>query len=211
MPSTQESDASQEPSTAIEPVDENIAIIARQAIVDESRSVYGYELFDRSRAADTHTAASDAALLFNALSYADTEALVGKKVVFINCTHASLSGGHLDLIHPDKVVLEVPPLHDGATAEEIEGRIPTMQALRERGFKLAFDQQALRRAYTSWLPLAAFIKLDMQAFKPELTEPFVKFATTYSKATLVAEKVESEQQYELMRGLGVKLFQGFWF
>ena len=211
MPSTQESDASQVPSTATEPIDENIAIIARQAIVDETRSVYGYELFDRSRAADTHTAASDAALLFNALSYADTEALVGKKVVFINCTHASLSGGHLDLIHPDKVVLEVPPLPDGATAQEIEGRIPTMQALRERGFKLAFDHQALRRAYTSWLPLAAFIKLDMQAFKPELTEPLVKFATTYSKATLVAEKVESEEQYELMRGLGVKLFQGFWF
>lgn len=211
MPSTQVSDATQEPSKAVEPVDENLAIIARQAIVDENRAVYGYELFDRSRSADSHTAASDAALLFNALSYADTEALVGKKVVFINCTHASLSGGHLDLIHPEKVVLEVPPLPEGATPEDIEGRIPTLQALRERGFKLAFDQQALRRAYTGWLPLAAFIKLDMQAFEPERSATFVKFATTHSKAILVAEKVESAEQYELMRDLGVKLFQGYWF
>ena len=87
----------------------NMAVIARQAIVDHNRAVYGYELFDRSTASDAHTAASDAALLFNALSYAGTEALVGKKTVFINCTHESLAGGHLELIHPEKVVLEVCP------------------------------------------------------------------------------------------------------
>jgi len=57
----------------------NLAIIARQPIVDAQRAVYGYELFDRTTASDHHTAASDAALLFNALSNAGTEALVGKK------------------------------------------------------------------------------------------------------------------------------------
>ena len=40
-----------------------MASIARQAIVDEKRDVYGYELFDRSVAHNAHTAASDAALL----------------------------------------------------------------------------------------------------------------------------------------------------
>ena len=109
MPTTPEQDAPEVASPAVAPVDENLAIIARQAIVDETRAVYGYELFDRSTASDAHTAASDAALLFNALSYAGTEALVGKKTVFINCTHDSLSGGHLELIHPEKVVLEIPP------------------------------------------------------------------------------------------------------
>ena len=211
MSSTPESDGQEVSPQEDLAVDENLAIIARQAIIDAARAVYGYELFDRSTASDSFTAASDAALLFNALSYAGTEALVGKKTVFINCTHDSLSGGHLELIHPEKVVLEVPPLPNSATAEEIEGRVPTLEALRKRGFRLAFDQQALRRAYTSWLPLAAFIKLDMQAFKPELAATLVKFATTYSKATLVAEKVETAEQFELMRDLGVKLFQGYWF
>ncbi len=186
-------------------------MIARQPIVDETRAVYGYELFDRSTASESHTAASDAALLFNALSHAGTEALVGKTTVFINCTHDSLSGGHLELIHPEKVVLEVPTLHAEATPEEIQGRVPTLQALRTRGFRLAFDQRVLRRAYISWLPLAAFIKLDMQAFKPELAAPLVEFASTRTKAILVAEKVETAEQFETMRGLGVKLFQGYWF
>ena len=189
----------------------NMAVIARQAIVDHNRAVYGYELFDRSTASDAHTAASDAALLFNALSYAGTEALVGKKTVFINCTHESLAGGHLELIHPEKVVLEVPPLPDTATQEEIDQRVPVLQALRERGFRLALNQNALRKPYASWMPLASFIKLDLQTFKPELAGPLVKFASQYAKATLVAEKVETAEQFQMMSNLGVKLFQGFWF
>ncbi len=189
----------------------NLAIIARQPIVDAQRAVYGYELFDRTTASDHHTAASDAALLFTALSNAGTEALVGKKTVFINCTHESLAGGHLELIHPEKVVLEVPPLAGDASAEDIEGRVSALQALRQRGFRLAFDQQVLRRPYASWLPLASFIKLDMQAFKPELAAPLVQFARAHSQATLIAEKVETAEQFQRMADLGVTLFQGFWF
>ncbi|AVP58531.1 EAL and HDOD domain-containing protein [Pulveribacter suum] len=190
---------------------DNLVIIARQAILDEQRAVYGYELFDRSTAADAHTAASDAALLFNALSYAGSEALVGRKTVFINCTLESLSGAHLELIHPEKVVLEVPTPGASATPEEIAGHIPTLQDLRARGFRIAFNQEVLRRAYAAWVPLASFIKLDLQAFKPELAQPLVKFATAHSQAKLVAEKVETAEQYERMAALGVKLFQGYWF
>ncbi|MCW5319888.1 HDOD domain-containing protein [Verminephrobacter aporrectodeae subsp. tuberculatae] len=211
MSSSSEQDTPQTASPVLEPVDENLAIIARQAIVDEHRTVYGYELFDRSTASNAHTATSDAALLFNALSYAGTEALVGKKTMFINCTHDSLLGAHLELIHPEKVVLEVPPLPDDSTPAEIEGRIPTLQALRTRGFRLAFDQRALRRAYTGWLPLAAFIKLDLQAVKPEQAGPLISFISMHSRAMLIAEKVETAEQYELMRRLGVKLYQGYWF
>ncbi|MCO5104508.1 MAG: HDOD domain-containing protein [Burkholderiaceae bacterium] len=189
----------------------DVAVIARQAIVDAKRAVFGYELFDRSTAHDAHTAASDAALLFNALSYGGAEALVGKLTVFINCTHESLAGGHLELIHPDKVVLEVPTLSDGATPEAIAACLDIFSELKTRGFRLAFDQQVLRRAYASWLPMAAFIKLDMSAFKPELAGPLVQFARTYSQAEIVAEKVETAEQFQRMADLGVKLFQGYWF
>ena len=191
--------------------DDNVAVIARQAIVDEHRAVFGYELFDRSTAADAHSAASDAALLFNALSYAGSEALVGQKMVFINCTHDSLESDHLELIHPDKVVLEVPTLAESATADDIEQRSIALQGLRKRGFRLAFNQLVLRRSYASWLPLATFIKLDMTAFKPELAAALVKFTHAHTTARTVAEKVETAAQHTLMEALGVKLFQGFWF
>jgi len=189
----------------------DMAVIARQAIVDAKRAIVGYELFDRSIAHDAHTAASDAALLFNALSYGGAEALVGKLTVFINCTHESLAGGHLELIHPDKVVLEVPTLPEGATPEAIAACIGVFEGLKTRGFRLAFDQQVLRRPYAGWLPMASYIKLDMTAFKPELAAPLVQFARSYSQAELVAEKVETAEQFQRMADLGVKLFQGYWF
>ena len=187
------------------------AAIARQAIVDEHRAVFGYEMFDRSQGDGSHTAATDAALLFHALSSAGPEALVGQKTMFINCTHESLQGAHLELIHPDKVVLEIPTLDDSATVEDIEKSGLVLSELRKRGFRLAFNQQVLRRLYASWLPLASFIKLDMSAFKPELAAALVKFTRTHSTAQIVAEKVETAEQHALMEGLGVKLFQGYWF
>ena len=209
---TSDTNASSPTASPVADRDEaNMASIARQAIVDEKRDVYGYELFDRSVAHNAHTAASDAALLFNALSYAGAEALVGKKTVFINCTHDSLSGGHLELIHPDRVVLEVPALPADATQENIEACLPTFATLRQRGFRLAFDQNLLRRNYASWLPMASFVKLDMQSFAIEHAEKLVKFAQTYTRAQIVAEKVETAEQFEHMLGLGVKLFQGYWF
>lgn len=191
--------------------DQDLVVIARQAILDKQRAVFGYELFDRNTAADAHTASSDAAMLFNALSYAGSETLVGRNTVFINCTHDSLVGGHLELIHPDKVVLEVPVLDADATPERIAAQVGIFQGLRERGFRLAFDQNVLRRAYVSWLPLADFIKLDMLEIKPELAGPLVKFARANTRARLVAEKVETAEQYESMAQLGVELFQGYWF
>ncbi|WP_312568940.1 HDOD domain-containing protein [Comamonas sp.] len=191
--------------------DDSVSMVGRQAILNERREVFGYELFDRSTAADAHTAASDAAMLFNALSYAGTEALVGRKLVFINCTHESLRGGHLELIHPDKVILEIPTLGEEATAAEIAAAIPLFEGLRQRGFRLAFDQNLLRRAYVNWLPMASFIKLDMLTFPLENAQALVKFARTHTMAQIVAEKVETQAQFEHMHELGVKLFQGFWF
>ncbi|KRI01328.1 EAL and HDOD domain-containing protein [Curvibacter sp. PAE-UM] len=184
--------------------------IARQAILDEGRNVIGYELYDRSLGAEAHTAASDAELLFNVLSHAEHQALMGRKTMFINCTHESLVGRHLELIHPERVVLEIPPL-EGNSPSEIEARLPVLMEVRRKGFKLAFSQVMLTRPYAAWLPLASYIKLDLSQLKPELIEPLVKFAQKHSTAKLIAEKVETAAQHELAAQHGIKLFQGYWF
>jgi len=75
--------------------------IARQPILDAKRAVCGYELFDRSLGSNAYSAASDAALLFNLLSNVDTEILNSKHPMFINCTHQTLAGGHLEHLPPD--------------------------------------------------------------------------------------------------------------
>jgi len=195
-------------ATATQPNDPTA--IARQAILGADRAVFGYELFDRSLAADSHTAASDAAMLFNVLSHADTEVLLDRKTIFINCTHQTLAGAHLELIQPDRVVLEIPPLPD-ATTDEIEERLQALSDIAKRGFRLAFDESILTQTYASWLPLASFIKLDLTKIQPEALSALTRLAQSKSSAQLIAEKVETAEQYELTANLGIKLFQGFWF
>lgn len=184
--------------------------IARQAIVNDAGEVFGYELFDRSRPSQTHDAASDAQLLFNALSHVDNGALIDNRTLFVNCALDSLASGHLELVHPERIVLEIPPV-PGHAAAEIERRQNGLADARKRGFRLAFSHTVLTAAYLPWLPLANFIKFDLRLLKPELVEPTVRLAQKKTSAQLIMEKVETAEQHQQAKDLGVLLFQGYWF
>ena len=185
------------------------ALIARQAIVDGDGRVIGHELFNRSRNSAAHTAASDMLLALTALSHAGVDELLGDTLIFVNCTHESLVEGHLSLLNPAKVILEVPPLGHTA-AEEVKTRLPILQALHQRGFRLAFNHTILESAYAAWLPLADFIKMDLSVLRSERAMVLVKYAHRESKAQLIAEKIETAHQLELLSELGVQMFQGYW-
>jgi EAL and modified HD-GYP domain-containing signal transduction protein len=200
----------QQTSTPAGQISTTSLAIARQAILDESREIFGYELFDRSIVSNEHSASSDAQMMFSVLSLGNEDAVSSKKVIFINCTHDSLAGGHLDLVSPDRVVLEIQPLPI-SQADQIQNKFPNLEGIRRRGFRMAFDYSILTRPYESWLPLASFIKFDLSILKPEAVGSFIKLAQAKSQAQLIAEKVESLRQYEMVSGLGVKLFQGYWF
>lgn len=199
------------PSTTESPDLASLAI-ARQPILDAKRAIFAYELFDRSQTTHNFSAASDAALLFNLLSSADAEVLNMHRPIFINCTHQTLAGGHLELIEPERVVLEIPPMQEQSeNIETIETYRQTLVDMHKRGFRLAFDDSVLKPVYASWLPLASFIKLDMQAKTPEEIGTAIRRATRATPARLIAEKVETAAQFELACQLGCSLFQGYWF
>jgi c-di-GMP-related signal transduction protein len=185
-------------------------LIGRQPIVDARRVVFGYELFDRSHQPNDHSAASDVALVFHALAHAGSEVLMGQFAIFVNTTRNGLAGGHLDLVQPDRLVLEIGPVEDD-TQDEIEARSHALQALRKRGFRLAFNQTVLKPAYATWQGLADFIKLDLTVVDIMQIPQLLQAAKARTAARLIAEKTESAAQYEQLAGYGVDLFQGFWF
>ena len=186
--------------------------IARQPILDAKRAVFGYELFDRSAVGSSFSAASDAALIFNLLCAADSEIQSSRTPLFINCTHQTLAGGHLELIDPERVVLEIPALTiDQDSAEDIDAFQQTLAAVHKRGFRLAFDHRVLAPAYASWLALASFIKIDISCFTQAQLFGLTRQLDKSSRAQLIAEKVESAEQFEHASLAGMCLFQGYWF
>ena len=190
--------------------DSHDSAIARQAIVDEKGKVYGYELFDRSRRFSEHTANSDAQMLFNVLTHADTGTLMDSRTMFVNCALESLGSEHLEMVKPERIVLEVPNV-TGNDAQAIESAFVTLSDLQQRGYRLAFNQTVLTVAYRQWLPLAAYIKLDLSALKREQVEPAIRLAQKKPGAQVVVEKIETAEQHKMVADLGVKLFQGYWF
>lgn len=192
-----------------EPAIEHAAVIGRQEIVDSKRRVIGYELFNRSRAG-AHTATSDASMLFTVLSHGGAQAAVGGKTVFINCSHDTLKSGLLDVIQPEGVVLEVPAVA-GHVPLDIEAASCKLADLRKKGFRLSFNHSALTSPYGSWLPLASYIKLDLEAVPSEHLELLVRRAERFPQAKLIADKVTSIELYERLSRLGVHLFEGYWF
>ena len=185
-------------------------LIARQPIVDHLHQVVGYELFNRSRTAAMHTASSDVLLVFTALSHVGAEEILGTKLLFVNCTHESLAGGHLDLLNPAQMVLEIPPLGHAAQ-DEVTARLPILAQLRARGFRLAFGHSVLDSTYAPWLGLADYIKLDMSTLPAEQLAVLISYARRLSPAQLIAAKVETAQHYDTASRYDVPLFQGYLF
>ncbi len=185
------------------------SLIARQPILDVNRNVAAYELFDRSTAPNAFGVESDIFLSFSAMNHIGGDMLQGPMLIFINRTHQSLTGGHLDLVRSDKVVLKIGPV-PGHVKEDIDALQHTLAELKNRGFRLAFNHTVLAPVYASWQALADFVKLDLTAIKIDKLRSFVAATKLRTSARLIAEKVETAEQFAALRDQGVTLFQGYW-
>jgi c-di-GMP-related signal transduction protein len=114
------------------------------------------------------------------------------------------------MVSPENVVLEVSAV-DGDAPEVIAALTETLRQLREAGFRLAFGAYVMTRPYVAWVPLAGYIKLDMRSLKPETVPAAVRVGASHSHASLIAEKVESAEEFALLEKLGVRYFQGYYF
>lgn len=192
------------PMTALAPAP---ALIARQSIVDHRQQIIGYELSNRSGAGMPQGATSDVLLVFTALSHVDAEEIVGSRLLFVNCSHESLAAGHLDLMNPAQMVLQIPPL--GAAAhDQIAARVPILAQLRAQGFRLAFGRSVLEPDYAPWLRLADYLRLDLSLLPQEQLPELVARARRQTSAQLLAARIETPQQFEAAARLGMQLFQG---
>lgn len=184
--------------------------IARQPIVDADRIVIGHELFNRSATLSSHCLATDVSMVLHALAQNGT-ALTGKDGLdlFVNTTHQGLTSEHWDFLTARKTVIEVPPVphHEPVQIEAISA---LLHPLRERGFRLAFGYTVVALQYKAWHPFVDFVKVDASVMEPQKLKPLAHAIHTRTGALSIAERVETQAQYELMRNAGFLFFQGYW-
>lgn len=189
---------------------EDQAYIGRQPIMDEKQQIIGYELFFR-HSADAESAVFEdefkaySSVLMNTIGGVDIQWLLGDKLAFINVNEDMLKSEFIELMPPQRTVLEVLRSVNPTTAI-----VERCQSLREQGYKIALDNPQLSTEASPLLQCADYIKIDIQSLNSaELQKAFTQLHAPSVK--MIAEKVETDQQFEDCKKIGFRLFQGFHF
>lgn len=195
-------------STTQAPV--NRVLVGRQAIFDAKKDVFGYELLYRHShdANEANFADGDVATartMLNALLELGLDRIVGPHMAFINLTTGFILGQCCEEFPKDRVVLEV--LEDVQVNDEI---IAALTHLAEQGYCIALDDFAYRDDLDPLVKLAHMVKLDVLSLSREALAEHVALLRRYP-VKLLAEKVETHDDFAFCHELGFDYFQGYFF
>jgi EAL and modified HD-GYP domain-containing signal transduction protein len=188
------------------------AYIGRQPILDRQQKIIGYELLFRNSREATSAQFGDeifvgATILVNTLSNMGAAWLLGDKLAFINISTALLESDFLELLPAERVVLEIVE-----TVRPTPELLARCRKLRAKSFRFALDDFELTTATAPFLEVASFIKLDIRELGQEKTVAMINALDGHHhKAKLIAEKVETKDEFRFCRQLGFSYFQGYYF
>jgi c-di-GMP-related signal transduction protein len=184
--------------------------VARQAIFDRKRKLYGYELLFRSDVTSnafdgTEAAAATMQVLSNAVMSVGVEKLLGGEKAFVNFNHRLLlENMHLTLPR-ESIVIEV--LETVVPSKDL---VALCQSIQQEGYSLALDDFNDGPALAPLAHIANVIKVDMRQSSRQEQQHMLD---TYQPrgVLMLAEKVESYAEFEWARRAGYDLFQGYFF
>jgi len=181
--------------------------IGRQPIYDSKLSVIGYELLYRSH--ETLSAnpqdgdAATSEVLYNSFMEIGLNELVGRHKAFVNLTRNFILNSTLIPPVNERLVLEI--LEDIEVDEEI---VRGIALLKEKGYVIALDDFIYHEKMLPLIRLADIIKIDILAISREELREYVTSLRTFS-VQLLAEKVETYEEFETCKSLGFDYYQGF--
>jgi EAL and modified HD-GYP domain-containing signal transduction protein len=183
--------------------------IARQPIFDATRDVVGYELLFRDGLsncfAGTDGNEATRQVLLNTFVLFGLSRLTGGKPAFINFTREFLFNDLIRLFPPHSVVVEI--LEDIPAEPEV---VAACRWMKESGYTLALDDVTALEPCGELLDIADIVKVDFRATPPAERRGIAKrlMGTT---VRLLAEKVETYQEFRAAVDEGFALFQGYFF
>lgn len=183
--------------------------IARQPIFDRNQRVFGYEILFRSgpenffTGADTDTASSQ--VIGESMHGFGLARLIGNRKAFLNISRKVLLNGLTQILPPDRTVIEILE-----TVDPDEDVLDACRRLKRAGFVLALDDFVAKPEYEPLVDLADIIKIDfMITPAPERARMARDF--NHRGIRLVAEKVETREDFIEGRDAGFTYFQGYFF
>lgn len=197
--------------------------LGRQPVLDRHQALFGYELLFRSGVPANAMAAgapaqpdpagatmpsgltATAAVIAHAAQLGLARA-IGDAACFLNVDADVLASDIFAFLPRERTVLEIV-----GSVDPDDAVIARMRELAGHGFRFALDGiegDSLR--LQRLLPLAGFVKLDLRGVTLPALPDLARRLHGMEKQ-LVAEKVETREEYEACLDLGFDYFQGYYF
>jgi c-di-GMP-related signal transduction protein len=184
-----------------------VRYVARQPIFDREEKVFGYELLFRDRLENCFIGDADEA----SRATLDRSLVMGLDVLcdgrraFVNCTRDTLIKGLVTLLPSTSTVVEI--LETVPSDPDI---MAACQALKAQGYMIALDDYIAGDRRAPLTEMADIIKVDLQLTTDEQRDQLVKEFGPW-RCRMLAEKVETPNQFAQARDQGFVYFQGYFF
>ena len=185
-------------------------LVGRQAIFDRKLEVYAYELLFRGDQVNNLCPKANGDMassrtILNAFIEIGLERLTNGKPAFLNLTRAFFTEMPPIPFAPGSVVLEV--LEDVPVDDRL---VRSVRILHQAGYKVALDDYQFEEKWKPLLPYVSLIKVEVNEDTMRDMERLIQ-PLRELPVTLLAEKVETPEQFRELHALGFDLFQGYFF
>jgi EAL and modified HD-GYP domain-containing signal transduction protein len=183
--------------------------VARQPIFDKNKKIYGYELLFRDGTAnyvpDIDGDVATKTLLANTFFTIGMDMVAGGRKSFINFTQSLLEKKVPLLLPRESTVIEI--LEDAKPSPALIHACAQMAA---DGYTIALDDFVYTPELEPLIALANIIKFDFLSTPKGAIVAYLK-QISRKDLCLLAEKVETYDEFEAAQKMGFELFQGYFF
>jgi c-di-GMP-related signal transduction protein len=184
--------------------------VARQPIFNRRKKIFGYELLFRDGTC-SHMPAMDgdvatSTVLNNSYFSIGMENLIDGKKSFINFTRNLILQKVPMLLPSAKTVVEI--LEDVKPSPEL---IQVCREMAQKGYTIALDDFTYSPELEPLIEIAHIIKFDFRANSLAEIQDDLRRIRGHGKMSILAEKIETHDEFKTARDMGFDYFQGYFF
>lgn len=183
--------------------------VARQPILDSHKQLVGYELLFRdglkNAFPDINPHEATSRLISGSHFNLGLDNITDGHPAFINFPELSLLVRVPEILPKETVVIEI--LEDTAPSQEM---VEVCAKLKAAGYRIALDDFVYDASWRPLMPYVDMVKIDLLAHDRPTLFRMVKALREFN-VTLLAEKVETHDEFQYCLTLGFTLFQGYFF
>ena len=191
------------------PISQKTFFLGRQPILDSRQEIIGYELLFRDTAKNRSEYASQnlasMSVIASAMGGFGFRELLGDKLGFINVTEEVLLSDMVEVLPKEQTILEL--LESATLNEVVQNRAGE---LKTKGFRIALDDHVYSPEHENLYLMVDIIKVDIMSTPREKLRKLAIGLSRYP-VQLLAERVETVEQFHECLALGFELFQGYFF